>query len=149
MPAAQFDMNLDRGSTFKIILDLENTANEPVNLSNYSAEMQVRRSVNDDKMVCRLTDAWPQGCVGPGVAGEFIKGSGVTGHTGGIVLNYQGVTGKILIEIDSKTSYWGFQKPRTFYDLKLTNNGDNSVTSIIKGEIRSSPTLINTGRTLT
>ena len=146
MPAAQFDMNLDRGSTFKITLDLENTANEPVDLSNYSAEMQVRRSVNDDKMVCRLTDAWPQGCIGPGTFGEFYKNQGVTGNTGGIILNYQGVTGKILIEIDSITSYWGFQKPRSFYDLKLTNNGDNSVTTIIKGDIRTTPTLINTNR---
>lgn len=148
MPAAQYDMNLDRGSTFKVTLDLEDTANDPVDLTNYTAEMQVRRSIKDDKMVCQLTTGWPVGCFGPGVTGEFEKGNGVTGHTGGIVLNYQGVTGKILIEIDSKTSYWGFEKSRLFYDLKLNNTGDNSVTSIIKGEIRSSPTLIDTNRNL-
>ena len=146
MPAAQYDLNVDRGSTFKVTLDLEDTASDPVDLTNYTAEMQVRRSYTDDKMVCRLTDAWPQGCIGPGVAGEFEKDHGVTGYTGGIILNYQGVTGKILIEIDSKSSYWGFQRPRSFYDLRLTNNADNSTTSIIKGEIKSSPTLINTER---
>jgi len=146
MPAAQYDLNVDRGSTFKVTLDLEDTANDPVDLTNYTAEMQVRRSINDDKMVCRLTTAWPQGCFGPSIAGEFEKGNGVTGYTGGIVLNYQGVTGKILIQIDSKSSYWSFEKPRSFYDLRLTNNADNSVTSIIKGEIRSSATLIDTER---
>ena len=148
MPAAQYDMNLDRGSTFKVTLDLEDTASDPVDLTNYTAEMQVRRSYTDDKMVCRLISAWPVGCFGPGITGEFEKGSGVTGHTGGIVLNYQGVTGKILIEIDSQTSYWGFEKPRAFYDFKLTNAGDNTITSIIKGEIRTSPTLIDTDRNL-
>ncbi len=146
MPAAQYDLNVDRGSTTKITLEIEDTAGGPVDLSNYDAEIQVRRSIEDDKMVCRLTTAWPQGCFGPSVAGEFEKDHGVTGYTGGIILNYQGVTGKILIEIDSKSSYWGFQRPRSFYDLRLTNNADNSTTSIIKGEIKSSPTLINTER---
>ena len=127
-------------------MDIEDTAGDAVDLSNYTAEMQVRRSINDDKMVCRLTTAWPQGCFGPSIAGEFEKGNGVTGYTGGIVLNYQGVTGKILVQIDSKSSYWAFEKPRSFYDLRLTNNADNSVTSIIKGEMRSSPTIINTER---
>ena len=146
MPAAQYDLNVDRGSTFKVTLDLEDTASDPVDLSNYTAEMQVRRSIKDDKMVCQLTTAWPNGCMGPGTFDEFSKGLGVTAGTGGIVLNYQGVTGQILIEIDSTTSYWSFKKPLSFYDFKLTNNADNSVTTIIKGEVRTTPTLIDTAR---
>jgi len=146
MPAAHYDFNVDQGSTFKMTLDLYDSANALVDLSNYSAEMQVRRSYTDDKMVCQLTSNWPYGCLGPGASGEFKKGEGVFGYTGGIVLNYQGSTGKILLEIDNKTSYWGFKGPRLFYDLKLTNNADLSVSTIIRGKVRTSPTLINTNR---
>ncbi len=133
MAIARYDFNFDQGSTESITFDYTSNGTA-IDLSGYSAEMQIRRSPSDTKIVCLLNDSYPNGCFGPGLTGpSFVAGSGVTLGTGGIQLNHDGVTGAIRIEIDHETSFSAFTDSRLFYDFELSTGG--VVTKVLSGKI--------------
>ena len=43
MPAAKHDLNVDRGSTFKLFLEYQTAGTTGIDLDGYTANMQVRR----------------------------------------------------------------------------------------------------------
>ena len=133
MAIARYDFNFDQGSTESITFDYTSNGTA-IDLSGYSAEMQIRRSYTDTKIVCLLNDSYPNGCFGPGLTGpSFVAGDGVTLGTGGIQLNYGGVTGAIRLVIDHETSFSAFTDSRLFYDFELSTGG--VVTKILSGKI--------------
>jgi len=51
------DLNLQQGETFQLILNVQNTTSSTVNLSNYSASMQIRSSYTNNTVIEQLSTA--------------------------------------------------------------------------------------------
>jgi len=122
MAASKYDIQADQGSTLKIHLQYKTKAGVGIDLSGFSGEMQVRRSISDPQAVLRITNS---GVWSGGETGEFyVSVGGVTGFGGisfgvGITGN-SGVTGGILISVSDETMGY-VPDGKHFYDLKITN----------------------------
>lgn len=136
---SNYDIYLYKGNTFKLEFSYTDNLNRGIDLSNYEAKMQIRRSRYDDVLVGELTENYPQGCFGRGLSGDFTSGNGVTGYTGGLILNYNGITGNVYIEIDPETSY-AIPVSKNSYDLQLYNQTTGIKTTILRGRIEILPT---------
>jgi len=120
-----------QGDTFVLEFTYTDENNAPIDLADASAEMQIRRSPLHNKLVCQVTDAYPQGVFG--ISGsDFEYGYGTTGGTGGIILNYEGVTGSVYIQIDAET-VGNIPAARHFYDMQITFNDPYEVKTILNG----------------
>lgn len=122
MPASRYDIYAEQGATFKIHLHYKYSGGTGIDLSNFTGELQVRKSAKDEKVLLFLSN---NGVTGGGITGEFTPGlDGITG-VGGISFNTSipgntGYTGGILIRIDA-TTMKNAPVGRHFYDLELTN----------------------------
>lgn len=121
MPASKYDIHAEQGSTLKLHLQYKTRAGVGIDLSGFSGEMQVRRSINDEQVILRILNGavW-----GGGSTGEFSLPFGVTG-SGGIsfgigVTGATGTTGGIMIIVDDDTMSNVPEGIHT-YDFKVTN----------------------------
>tara|TARA_R110001592_G_scaffold195842_1_gene443546 strand:- start:121 stop:573 length:453 start_codon:yes stop_codon:yes gene_type:complete len=140
MSSAKYDIQVDQGSTFVFNVSYLNTSEDVVDLTNYSASMQVRKSIFTDNILVSATGNTSGGyIVGGGSTGYFVSGTGPsTIGSGGIYLNAStgGVTGSgsntggIYINIDA-TTMKNVPRGQHFYDLELTNGSE--VTRILEG----------------
>lgn len=123
-----------QGDTFTLQFNYLDETKTAVDLAGASAEMHIRRSPLATKLVGLITDAYPEGCFGISGSDDFEYGSGdsITGGTGGIRLNYNGVTGSIYITIDQETTS-RIPARRNFYDLQITFNNTGEVRNILRG----------------
>jgi hypothetical protein len=141
---SNYDITLIKGDTFTLDFSYTDSSGVAVDLSNYTAKMQIRRSAYVDELLGELTEAYPLGSFGlSGDRGAFLSTGGQIGYTGGIVLNYNGITGNIYIEIDSDTTKY-FPIGRYIYDLQLTNDGNGKQETILRGSLD----VISTGSTV-
>lgn len=131
---SNYDIYIYKGNTYKLDFSYTDNNNIGIDLSNYEAKMQVRRSAYQSLLLAELNENYPKGSFGRGLSGDFLSGAGITGFTGGLVLNYNGITGDVHLEIDSETTY-GIPVGRHSYDLQLTNLSTGSKISILKGRI--------------
>lgn len=127
MPAARYDIYSEQGTTFKIHWHYKFAGGTGINLSGFNGEMQVRRSLKDEKVLLHLTNI---GITGGGISGDFSIGGGIAG-IGGISFNTgtngeSGITGGILIRID-KTSMKNIPSGKHFYDFELTNTSNETI----------------------
>jgi len=129
---SNYDIYLYKGNTFKLDFSYTDSNNIGIDLTNYDANMQIRRSPYDDILIAELTESYPTGSFGRGLSGDFQPGNGITGYTGGLILNYKGVTGTVHIEIDSETSY-AMPLGKNSYDLQLYNPDTGVRTTILRG----------------
>ena len=133
--AAQYDIELQRGETFKFFAELTDNDGEPFNFTDYTAEMMVRKSPASEKLVLKITGAnmidsgVPAGAAvtGGGSAGIFDPRDGGVSGVGWIKLNaYRdgspGNTGGILIEFDKDTSR-NIRAGINFYDMFVDVDG--------------------------
>lgn len=132
---SNYDIYLYKGNTFKLDFKYTNNINVGIDLSNYEANMQIRRSAYDDVLIGEVNENYPTGSFGKGLSGDFISGQGITGFTGGLILNYNGVTGDVHIEIDSETSY-AMPLGKNSYDLQLYNPDTGVRTTILRGRFQ-------------
>ena len=121
MPASRYDIYAEQGTTFKLHLDYKYQGVTGIDLSNFTGEMQVRRSSKDSGILIFLTD---NGVTGGGITGEFNIGGGIAG-VGGISFNTaidgtDGYTGGILFRVDS-TTMKNVPSGKHFYDFEMTN----------------------------
>tara|TARA_R100001015_G_C4623770_1_gene181675 strand:+ start:1463 stop:1915 length:453 start_codon:yes stop_codon:yes gene_type:complete len=140
MAAANYDIQVDQGSTFIFNVSYLNSSESVVDLSDYSASMQVRKSIFTDKILVSATGNTSGGSIiGGGSTGYFITGTGSnTEGIGGVYLNAStgGVTGSgsntggIYINIDA-TTMKNIPSGSHFYDLELTSGLE--VTRILEG----------------
>lgn len=146
MPAAKYDFNVDRGSTFKAFLEYQTAGTTGIDLNGYTAHMQVRRYVDDAEILLSLYGTTAdRGLTGGGSTGEYAIGNAFEGTagTGGIYLNATSVgatggpTGGIHIFADYATMQ-NVPKGQHFYDLELTD-ASGVVTRILEGRFRVSP----------
>ena len=146
MPAARHNLDIDRGATFKLFLEYQTAGTTGINLSGYTADMQVRRSTKTSKIILHLQgNTGERGVTGGGSTGEYVAGATFAGTagTGGIFLNAssvgvtEGATGGIFIQVDSATMK-NVPEGQHHYDLELTDSS-GTVTRIIEGRFRVSP----------
>ena len=138
MAAGEYDIRVDQGSTFKFHLTYQ-SGNTGIDLSNYKANMQVRGSFSNDKLLLSLEGTTAYASVtGGGSTGSFSSTGGVAG-TGGAYLNVNkagvtGTTGGLLLQVDFGTMQ-NVPHGRHFYDIELTNltPDPDEVTRILKG----------------
>jgi hypothetical protein len=122
MPASRYDIYAEQGTTFKLHLDYKYQGGTGIDLSNFTGELQVRRSSKDSDVLLFLSD---NGVTGGGIAGEFTAGVDGVAGVGGISFNTAidgsaGYTGGILFRVDAttmKTIPYG----KHFYDFEMTN----------------------------
>ena len=140
-----YDINLYQGQSYYLDLDYTDVNDEVVDLDSniFEARMQVRRSpLVEEKVLGLNSEFYPRGVVGGGVTGYFIGNyygfnpdtnttPGVLG-TGGITLNYTGITGTFRIEIDAETTSY-IPPGRHFYDLDIRNKETGFVDKVITG----------------
>ena len=132
---SNYDIKFYQGDTYKLDFSYTTNANVGINLSNYTGNMQLRRSAYSSTLLAELNEAYPSGAFGRGSTGsDFVSGSGITGGTGGLVLNYSGVTGDIHIEIDSTTS-GNIPSGKHTYDLQLVNDSTGVYDTILRGRL--------------
>lgn len=128
--AARHDINSNQGETLNLHLLYTDSNGSVIDLSGYTAEMQVRRSSNDSSSLLHLR----------GNTGGFLGATfGISGGSGGIYLNRNvgntGVqTGGVLI-LGGATGTSLIPRGRHLYDLEIDLNG--SVTRLIEGRFES------------
>jgi hypothetical protein len=132
MPAGDYDIYADQGATFKMVMRHRDQNNNPINLNETAARLQVRRSKTSPDVLLAISDlgvtgGGPDGFWTPGLSFEGIPG------TGGISLNMGetgSLTGGIYISVDATTMT--FMPPGNhFYDLKLIQGA--TVDRILQG----------------
>jgi len=145
MASANYDIKVDQGSTFIFNVSYLDSSESEVDLTNYSAELQVRKSMFTDKILLSATGNTSSGSIiGGGSTGYFLSGTGSnTVGSGGIFLNAStgGVTGSgsntggIHISVDA-TTMKNVPRGIHFYDLELTTG--SVVTRILEGRFEVS-----------
>ena len=74
MAAANYDIQVDQGSTFVFNVSYLDTSESVVDLTDYSASMQVRKSMFTDKILLSATGNTTDGSIiGGGSTGYFLS----------------------------------------------------------------------------
>jgi len=137
MPAGVYNIRAEQGANVSLHLQYSDAADLAIDMSQYTARMQVKRSPEKEKSVLFLTNT---GVTGGGTAssGEFdTSGTGGVAGSGGLSLNTSktggtGHTGGILIEIDP-TTMANCPNGNHFYDIEIINSETDAVTRLIQG----------------
>lgn len=108
MPAGLYDMVCEQGATFSRTITWKDAAGDPVNLTGYSARMQVRPSLTSDEITLELTST----------NGEITFPSPLS-------------SGKILITV-AATDTADLAASKGVYDLELESSG-GVVTRLLQG----------------
>lgn len=112
MAAAQYDILIEQGATYQMNLIWKDSAGAPINLTGYSARMQLRQTYKSTTPLVSLTNT-----------------------TGDIVLG--GALGTIDVTISAtKTAAIGVRS--AVYDLELVNPS-GFVTRLVQGDAEISP----------
>jgi len=136
MKSGKYDISVDQGSTFIFHMGYCDAAGASVDLSGYTASMQIRRSVIDTQLILDITS--DGGVTGGGTTGEFTTGS-LSGPSGGgsasnlisgMTLNgstvgwagASGTTGGVYIYIDADTMK-NVPPGNHHYDFEFNNSG--------------------------
>lgn len=112
MAAADYDILIEQGSTFVLPITWKDPSGTPINITNYSARMQIRRTVKATDVVLSLTSP----------SGEIQLG---------------GTAGTIVVTI-SATATDALTIVRGVYDLEL-QSPTGVVTRLIQGVVTVSP----------
>ena len=140
MKSGNYDISVDQGSTFVFHLTYQDSAGSAIDLSSYSASMQVRRSTIDTDLLLDISNSG--GVTGGGSTGEYTAGVSAASGGGSLAHSYSGMTlngstvgvtnstGGIYILIDADTMK-NVPAGKHVYDLELTTGTD--VNKILKG----------------
>lgn len=133
MASGNYDIFVEQGTSFTLYMNYKNTGGSSINLTGYTAEMQVRRSTEATKKILQVTN---YGVTGGGSTGEWTQGNTFSGAfgTGGISVNSgtgPGVlTGGIYINVDATTTA-NIPVGNHAYDLQLVQGA--TVDRILQG----------------
>lgn len=108
MSAATYDFEIEQGSTLIRPIVWKDSSGNPINLSGYSAKMQVRQSVSSDDVLLELSTA---------------NGKITLGTTNGTIT-------LVLTATETAAIQWRSGR----YDLELTSSG-SVVTRLLQGVI--------------
>ncbi|GAA4626653.1 hypothetical protein GCM10023196_035750 [Actinoallomurus vinaceus] len=111
MAAAPYDITIEQGATWRTTLTVKDATGAAVDLTGYSARMQIRPSVESTTVLL-----------------ELATGSGIT---------ITGPAGQIALVITA-TATTGINWTGAVYDLELTAPGGD-VTRLLQGRVALSP----------
>ena len=112
MSASIYHLNIEQGATFTRTITWKDSTGAPVNLTGYTARMQIRERVESSTALVSLTSS-----------------SGIT---------LGGVAGTIVITITSTQTDSLPNMKKGVYDLELVSSG-GVVTRLLQGEVVVSP----------
>lgn len=113
MPAAKLDLLIEQGSTFKLSLAVKSgVPPTPVNLTGYSARMQVRSDPKSESAILSLSS-----------------------DTTGILIDP--IAGTINIEVPATVTS-GIIQTSGVYDLEI-ESASGEVTRLVKGKVKIDP----------
>jgi len=112
MAAAIYNATIDQGATFTLEVIYKDSAGTPINLTGYTAALQIRQNYYDDTALVTLTSP-----------------------SGGIVIT--GATGTIDITMSSAQTA-SLDEGIYVYDLEIYAGGGN-ITRLIQGQFTVSP----------
>lgn len=115
MPAAKLDITFEQGATFELHVDYQQSNGDPVDLTGWSARMQVREGYESESPLLSLTD-----------------GDGIT---------LGGTAGTIDVLVDDETTAGlptGVPAAHCVWDLEL-ENPSGRVTRLAGGEALVTP----------
>lgn len=112
MPAAVYNITIEQGATLRLSFIWKDSEEEPIDLTGYSARMQVRRSYSSTEKLLDLSTE----------SGEITLG---------------GAAGTITVEGDAAATEL-LKTKCGVYDLELTSQ-DGVVTRLIQGEVTVAP----------
>jgi hypothetical protein len=112
MAAGEHDITIEQGATFQLSLLWEDSAGDPVNVTGYSARMQVREKYTSTTTLLSLTS----------VAGDIVLG---------------GAAGTIVVTA-SATATAAIDEKRGVYDLEMVSPS-GTVTRLIRGCVTITP----------
>ena len=144
MPSAYHEIIIEQGETLSLYLTFKDASGTVKDLSGTTADMMCRRSARADAILFHAQGALTSsesisysGLTGGGTTGEYTPGNTFAGTSGlgGITLNSSsagvtGTTGGILIQMDAATTK-NLPRGRFFYDLEVDQQG--TVTKVISG----------------
>ena len=108
MSAAHYDMEIEKGTTFKYTLSYTDSTNNPINLTGYTAKMQIREQYISSEILAELSSA-----------------------NGKITIN--GTQGKILLNVPAhETDDYIWMSG--VYDLVIISSG-GEVTRLLEGGV--------------
>jgi hypothetical protein len=113
MAAGKHNFIIEQGATFRRIITWKATNNTPINLTGYSAKMQVRERVGSSTVVLECSTA-----------------------NGRITLG--GSLGTITIVAQDEVTALLTAMPKAVYDLELTSSG-GEVTRLLSGGVDIAP----------
>ncbi len=144
MPSAYHEIIIEQGETLSLYLTFKDASGSVKDLSGTTADMMCRRSALADAILFHAQGSLTSsesisysGLTGGGTTGEYTPGNTFAGTSGlgGITLNSSsagvtGTTGGILIQMDAATTK-NLPRGRFFYDLEVDQQG--TVTKVISG----------------
>ncbi len=110
--AGTLHLTIEQGATFNPVMTWKDQAGNPIDLTGYTARMQIRATVDDSTVIHELSTT----------NGELVLG---------------GVAGTITFGIPATTTA-SFTFQEAVYDLELTAL-DGTVTRLLKGSVYLSP----------
>jgi hypothetical protein len=113
MPAGKHDIIIEQGATFRRVITWKDSAGVPINLTGWSAKMQVRERVRDGDVVLECSTA-----------------------NGRITLG--GTAGTITIVAQDEVTALLPEMPKAVYDLELISGG-GEVTRLLRGQVEIAP----------
>lgn len=113
MAAANYDITIEQGATYQLSVTWKDENGTPINLSGFTARMQVRKSSQSDDVILTLTSDESDQSITLG-----------------------GALGTIDIEIPATVTE-DLTLRRAVYDLEMENAGN--VTRLIQGSVNISP----------
>ena len=134
---AQYDLTLNKGSSYDLWLQYLSDGNTGIDLSNYDAQFEIKKYRGDSNTILFVGETGVRyGCTGD------INTTGYNGN-GQISMNKNydgtGLTGGMYIKVDASTT-GNLPAGNWFYDVRLTTTlADASTNRILEGKIRITP----------
>lgn len=118
MPAAKYDFEIEQGASFALAFVYKDSSGGPVNLTGYTARMQIRASVSASGVLLDLNT-----------------------DNGRLVLSH--AAGRVAIELDPATTA-AFAWRKGVYDLELVSPS-GGVVRLVEGQITVSREVTRNG----
>lgn len=125
MAAGRYDLYIEQGVTYTKIFTWFDSTDTPIDLTNYTALMQVRYSI-DDPTILVASDSTPAG----------------------IVLTLGGALGTITVDIAASISA-ALDFDIAVWDINLTHTPTGVVTRLLEGEVKFSKAVTLSGAVVT
>jgi hypothetical protein len=141
MPAASYNIKAEQGSSWNLYLEYQTSGGTAIDLSSYSARMQVRPSATSSNIILDLTGSTASAALTGGKPSiGYYTSAGITGQTGtgGITLNASttgvvGTTGGIYLSVDADAMSNALSGEHR-YDFELVDG--TTVTRLVEGEFK-------------